>query len=569
MVPSEDIFHFTRSAVDENSRISDSDTYWPPFPTVLSQTDRLFNSTSNLISFLQTHKRFLLKHSPELAFLPVDTTGILNSDTCNGPFSPILRREDRVSGSHSKLTYAISVGSTTTVLCALFFGSYQVGFARAEVPPSLTNNGPDSFYSAPETRPFSARRHFFPQFEFSDASEAMAVSPIDLKTSEELNNVEIPISDLEVVEEAWRVVDENYLPSRGRTFDRSEWRTQLDKALQRPPSDRNSAYQVVRGMLGALKDPYTRFVSPGEFQSMGKYDITGVGLNLGDYEGEDGAEVRVLGLVTESTASQAGARQGDTVLAVDGESTKGLSAFQIATRIQGPTNTEVTVRVRHSEAEGGKEQDVVCMRMQGVNSPVSFRFQAPSTGVITLREFNGLAGRDVAAALAALEAKGVDRFVLDLRDNGGGLVQAAQEIVRLFTGGDTTVVYTENRPDRQGLVGPPVKAVRTRGEGAASTAPLIVLVNSRTASASEIVSGALKDNCRAALVGTRTYGKGLIQAVYELSDGSGLVITVGKYLTPSHVDIDQHGITPDFDQFPGFDKAQDVVNKCIRPDKSG
>jgi len=111
-----------------------------------------------------------------------------------------------------------------------------------------------------------------------------------------------------------------------------------------------------------------------------------------------------------------------------------------------------------------------------------------------------------------------------------------------------------------------VKPIVTKGERL-SDAPLIVLVNGRTASASEIVAGSLQDNCRASLVGTRTYGKGLIQSVYELSDGSGIVVTVGKYVTPGRRFIDQSGILPDFNQFPGFDLANDVVRRCVVPER--
>jgi C-terminal peptidase prc len=148
----------------------------------------------------------------------------------------------------------------------------------------------------------------------------------------------------------------------------------------------------------------------------------------------------------------------------------------------------------------------------------------------------------------------VDGLVLDLRDNRGGLVSEGLEVARLFLGGGAPIVLTQSRAmsaDVPRAAGPPL-----------SSAPLAVLVDDHTASASEILAGALKDNCRAVLVGKQTYGKGLIQSVYELSNGSGLVVTVGRYLTPARVDIAREGIKPNFKSMPSAEQAERELEAC-------
>lgn len=154
-----------------------------------------------------------------------------------------------------------------------------------------------------------------------------------------------------------------------------------------------------------------------------------------------------------------------------------------------------------------------------------------------------------------LQDRGASYFILDLRDNLGGLVQAGIEISKLFLNEGEKVIYTVGRdPQYQNTIvadsAPLVKA------------PVIVLVNNKTASASEIVASALHDNCRAVLVGERTFGKGLIQSVFELHDGSGVVVTVGKYVTPNHMDINGNGIEPDYQNFPGWSDVKKHLSEC-------
>ena len=387
-------------------------------------------------------------------------------------------------------------------------------------------------------------------------------------------------TDLQIVDEVWKVVDENFLPARAEDgFDRARWARLRDDYTKHPPATRAEAYDVIRDILRSLGDPFSRFVDPAAFAPLLKYDISGVGLNIAE-DASDPTRLRVLGLVLDSPAARAGVKQGDELVSVDGVETRNKSAFQAVSLIQASADAEVAVGVR----SGDDTVRVATLRRSSIAAnPVAARMEGGDVGYIRLKEFNALAEPNVVSAVEALRARGAKSFVLDLRDNPGGLVQAGVEIARLFLPPSTVVAYTEGRVVAGGVKGDTEVAATAKrnGDGDASTRlksipsataasvtePLTVLVNGRSASASEILTGALRDNCRATVAGSRTYGKGLIQSVYELSDGSGLVLTVGKYVTPGLHDIDRAGIEPDFAMFPGFEKAGETLGACQVPQR--
>ena len=424
------------------------------------------------------------------------------------------------------------------------------------------------------------------------------------KTSVGDNENEQLSPDALVVDEVWQLVSDTFLPVRNDIsvgFDREAWNALREESVVKsPPKSRQEAYEYVRGMLSTLNDPFTRFVAPKDFQELLKYDISGVGLNIAEMP-DNTSEVGVLGLVAESAGAKAGIKQGDVILSVDGVEVNGMSAFQVTSMIQGEGNTTVDLKVRRGE-KNGEEKLFALKRAAGPKNPVKSRLEGKSTGYIRLTEFNALAEKDVAEAIEELRGIGAKEFILDLRDNPGGLVQAGVEIAKLFLPQDATIAYTEGRVVAGGVkedtdVDATVNArlgLQNTGADAAPTKlkrvgdissfsssdkensdavsnkqkvtePLVVLVNSRSASASEILTGSLKDNCRATVVGSKTYGKGLIQSVYELSDGSGVVLTVGRYVTPKFVDIDRTGITPDFAMFPGFEVSKKSLDACELP----
>lgn len=287
--------------------------------------------------------------------------------------------------------------------------------------------------------------------------------------------------------------------------------------------------------------------------------MTGVGINLKEVPDENGdLRLEVLGIILDGPAHSAGVRQGDEILAVNNMEVKGKSAFEVSSLLQGPNGTSVTIQVKHGNC--GPVESIEVQRQLVARTPVFYRLEqldngVTSVGYIRLKEFNALARKDLVIAMKRLQDMGASYFILDLRDNLGGLVQAGIEIAKLFLNEGDTVIYTVGRdPQLQ-------KAIVT-DTSPLIQAPVVILVNDKTASASEIVASALHDNCRAVLVGKRTYGKGLIQSVFELDDGSGVVITVGKYVTPNHKDINGNGIEPDFQKLPAWDDISRHLKKC-------
>lgn len=350
-----------------------------------------------------------------------------------------------------------------------------------------------------------------------------------------------------IVEEAWLVVNENFLDARHHTWSAEAWLKKKEEALSRPIQTRSTAHDIIRRMLATLDDPYTRFLTPSEFTKLARYDMSGIGINFKEVSNEDGVtKLKVLGIILGGPAHSAGVKQGDEILSVNGKSVEGMTSSDVASLIQGPKETFVSLEVKHGDC--GDTQNVIIERQQVVRTPVFYRLEKDENGnedmgYIRLKEFNALARRDLTTAMRRLKDAGASHLVLDLRDNPGGLVQ---------------VTYTVGRDlDLQ-------KSIIAESP-ALITMPLMVLVNGRTASASEIVAAALHDNCRAILVGERTFGKGLIQSVYELDDGSAVVVTVGKYVTPSHVDIDGNGIEPDFHNRPGLVEAKQTLSQCRVP----
>jgi carboxyl-terminal processing protease len=205
--------------------------------------------------------------------------------------------------------------------------------------------------------------------------------------------------------------------------------------------------------------------------------------------------------------------------------------------MRGPRGSLVTLLI---ERDGEAETEIRLTRDRIALNPVISELRvstgSPPIGYLRLTQFNANASTELAHAISSLEKKGADAYILDLRNNPGGLLQSGIEIARLWLDSGT-IVYTVNRQGIQGsfeAFGP-----------ALTNDPLVILVNQGTASASEILAGALQDNGRAQLVGETTFGKGLIQSLFELSDGSGLAVTIAKYETPQHRDINKLGIKPD------------------------
>jgi len=349
----------------------------------------------------------------------------------------------------------------------------------------------------------------------------------------------------QMVMEVWRIVNRSYVDE---TFNHQNWWFLRQKVLKKPLPDWDKTYVAIADMLAVLDDPYTRFLPPEQYQSLQTNtngELVGVGLQIA--KEEEDRNLRVIAPIEGSPAEAAGILPQDEILEINGTPTTGLSLDEAASRMRGTAGSQVALKVSRAEggASEGEASDVsvfeVSVRRDRIEiNPVIAELRSapdlPKVGYLRLGQFNGNAAEEIKVALSDLENKGADAYVLDLRNNPGGLLNAGIEIARMWID-DGTIVYTV---DRQGALG------NYDANGKAITDdPLVVLVNKGTASASEILAGALQDNGRAKLVGETTFGKGLIQSLFDLPNGAGLAVTIAKYETPDHHDINKLGITPD------------------------
>lgn len=332
------------------------------------------------------------------------------------------------------------------------------------------------------------------------------------------------------------------------------WSHIQDTFIGELPSDSAMTYGAIRGSLGTLNDPYTVFIEPA-VREVERENLQGRFGGIGAYIRLDEATgVVTLEPIPGNPAEAAGIRAGDVLLAVDGQPlAPGLTVPQIAELVKGETGTVVRLTLqRPGQAE---PFDVEVVRGDILLPSVAYRLieQDPTIGYINLSRFSGESGQEVAAALTDLLAQGAERFILDLRQNGGGLRDAAVAVADHFLEGGP-VLYLESREGAD-------RMYEATSETLVPDAPLVVLVDGGTASASEIVAGALHDRQRATLIGSKTFGKGSVQLVYDLSDGSSVHVTSARWLTPNRQQIDQLGLEPDI----AVDVAQEAIDSGRDP----
>jgi carboxyl-terminal processing protease len=343
-------------------------------------------------------------------------------------------------------------------------------------------------------------------------------------------------SPKEVMDQAWQIVFRDYLDTTGK-YTPEQWRKLRRDLLAKTYGNTKESYEAIRGMLGTLDDPYTRFMDPREFKEMQidtSGELSGVGIQLS--LDKDTKELVVVSPIDGSPASRAGVMPKDVIISIDGKSTKGMSTEDAVKLIRGQAGTKVTLQVRRKNQVLEMPLTRDRIELHAVEHQVNTTPDGIKVGYIRLKQFNANASKDMRAALRDLESKGVQGYVLDLRSNPGGLLVASIEIARQWLD-EGIIVSTKTRDG--------IQDVRRANGRALTKAPLVILVNEGSASASEILSGALQDNKRGVLVGQKTFGKGLVQSVRGLSDGSGMTVTIAKYLTPSGRDIHKHGIKPD------------------------
>ena len=342
----------------------------------------------------------------------------------------------------------------------------------------------------------------------------------------------------EVIDHVWQIVYRDFLDSSGK-FERSNWINLRKEFLAKKYSDNNEAYDAIRDMLSNLDDPYTRFLDPKEFNQMRidtSGELTGVGIQIAKDKESD--SIIIISPIEGTPAYETGIKAKDIILSIDNVSTKGLNIEDAVKLIRGRRGTKVKLEILRNGNSFYKSLLRERIELKSVTSKINETKDGLLIGYVRLKQFNANASREMKDTLKDLEIKKVSGYVLDLRSNPGGLLESSIDISRQFI--DKGIIVSTLSKD--GL------RETKRGNGKALTKkPLIVLVNEGSASASEIVSGAIRDNNRGKLVGKKTFGKGLVQSMRTLVDGSGLTVTVAKYLTPNGTDINKFGITPDIE----------------------
>ena len=342
----------------------------------------------------------------------------------------------------------------------------------------------------------------------------------------------------EVIDNVWQIVYRDFLDSSGK-FQKSNWIALRKEFLSKTYADSNEAYDAIRDMLSNLDDSYTRFLDPQEFNQMRidtSGELTGVGIQIvKDKESDD---LIIVSPIEGTPAFDAGIKAKDKILSIDDISTEGMSIDDAVKLIRGQRGTKVKLEILRGSKSFFKILSREKIEIKSVSSKVNQTKNGLLIGYVRIKQFNANASKETRDAIKDLETKKVAGYVLDLRSNPGGLLESSIDISRHFINKGVIV----STVSKDGL-----KETK-KGNGQALTKkPLVVLVNEGSASASEIVSGAIKDNKRGKLVGKKTFGKGLVQSMRTLVDGSGLTVTVAKYLTPNGTDINKSGIIPDIE----------------------
>jgi len=332
-------------------------------------------------------------------------------------------------------------------------------------------------------------------------------------------------------DDVWRLVNSKYVDMSENGQNWSRWRHKYDNVIK----TEEDSYMAIETMLSSLNDPYTKFLDPDAFAEEGR-SIKGTLFGIGVQIGTKDDKLVVIAPIEDTPAQKVGLQPNDEIIEINSKSTKGMSVKEAADMIRGEEGTTVKLVIKRGDTQ--KPYDIVRSKINvkavSINEPKTAKIDK-NIGYIRLNSFISTnASDELGNAIKTLEDK--DGYILDLRLNPGGLLTNAISISDMFL--DNAVIVST--VDREGY-----KDTQHSNRHPLTDKPLVVLIDGGSASASEILSGALKDNGRAVLVGTKSFGKGLVQEINRLPGGSGINITTQKYLTPNGTDINKVGILPD------------------------
>ena len=340
-------------------------------------------------------------------------------------------------------------------------------------------------------------------------------------------NTEI-VSPKELFVTTWKLIKYNYVDSKLNGQSWEYWKNHYLKNVETI----DDAYVAINSLIASLDDPYSKFLSKNEFEIQHNNidaKAKGIGVNIASISGK----IYIMNVLRGTPADSAGLLRGDIILEIDGFKTKGQTLFQVIQHMKGPLGTSLNIVVLRDDKKISRK-----IKREEINiKSVDYKILENNIGYIELSSF--VSKNMPMEFISALDkVKDTKALIIDIRGNTGGLFQNALFVANLFLENDILVKVLDNN-----------KKINTykADSGMIYSAPLVVLVDKNSASASEILAGALKDNNRAKLIGGATFGKGLVQKVYSLPNSTGINLTVARYLTPKGSQIDKIGIKPDFE----------------------
>jgi len=363
-------------------------------------------------------------------------------------------------------------------------------------------------------------------------------------------------------DKAWKLIDTKFVDRTNNDQNWERWRHKYDTRIKTD----EDAYVAIDTMVSSLNDVYTKFLNPKEYSDENdsiQGSLKGIGVQIGVRDGK----LLIIAPLEDTPGEKAGLKAEDEILEIDGKSTKGITVDDAADKIRGEEGTEVELLIKRDK-EPNKIYKIkranIELKSVSTKTP-KYAKLSPNIGYIRLSSFISK-NATVEFQNALIENRDKDAIILDLRSNPGGLLTNALFIADMLLDGKVIV----STVDRDGY-----KETQRATRKVISKQPIAVLINGGSASASEILSGALKDNGRAIIIGKKSFGKGLVQEINKLPGGSAMHITIQKYLTPNGTDINKKGIEPDIEveitaddvkaeKDPQLQKANDILVKSIR-----